>query len=175
MQAVFVQPLNRKLRDQFFQRPPMQLVQYDVTALRMLPDVVHRCDIRAAPAIDQRGPVGVDAPRSTPFGEVRDQAGAPVDHGAEHIEHQGFYGGYVGHNCAPRYFFAVIPGRATGSRGCAPDDRLRESPESITPAGSMDSGPAHPSRLLPTWTLILPNSGKPEFGGASRNDDLVCR
>src|ERR1043165_6774197 len=35
----------------------------------------------------------------------------------------------------------------------------------------MDSGPAHPSRLLPTWTMILPNSGKPEFGGASRNDD----
>src|SRR5258708_4955130 len=36
----------------------------------------------------------------------------------------------------------------------------------------MDSGPAHPSRLLPTWTIILPNSGKPEFGGASRNDEL---
>ena len=31
----------------------------------------------------------------------------------------------------------------------------------------MDSGPAHPSRLLPTWTMILPNSGKPEVGGAS--------
>src|ERR1035441_7162087 len=44
------------------------------------------------------------------------------------------------------------------------------SPESITTTGSMDSGPAHPSRLLPTWTMILPNSGKPEFGGASRND-----
>src|SRR3954454_2010599 len=36
----------------------------------------------------------------------------------------------------------------------------------------MDSGPAHPSRLLPTWTMILPNSGKPEFGGASRNDGV---
>src|SRR5258707_25602 len=35
----------------------------------------------------------------------------------------------------------------------------------------MDSGPAHPSRLLPTWTMILPNSGKPEFGGGSRNDE----
>src|SRR5713101_9838350 len=46
------------------------------------------------------------------------------------------------------------------------------SPESITTTGSMDSGPAHPSRLLPTWTMILPNSGKPEFGGASRNDSL---
>src|SRR6266446_3328867 len=46
------------------------------------------------------------------------------------------------------------------------------SPESITTAGSMDSGPAHPSRLLPTWTMILPNSGKPEFGGASRNDGV---
>jgi len=29
----------------------------------------------------------------------------------------------------------------------------------MTTIGSMDSGPAHPSRLLPTWTLILPNSG----------------
>jgi hypothetical protein len=44
---------------------------------------------------------------------------------------------------------------------------LGASPESITTTGSMDSGPAHPSRLLPTWTTILPNSGKPEVGGAS--------
>src|SRR5260370_38772470 len=29
------------------------------------------------------------------------------------------------------------------------------------------SGPAHPSRLLPTWTMIWPNSGKPEVGGAA--------
>jgi hypothetical protein len=36
----------------------------------------------------------------------------------------------------------------------------------------MDSGPAHPSRLLPTWTMILPNSGKPEFGGASADAQL---
>jgi len=48
----------------------------------------------------------------------------------------------------------------------------RASPESITTIGSMDSGPAHPSRLLPTWTMTLPNSGKPEFGGASQNDEL---
>src|SRR3954452_4054895 len=27
-------------------------------------------------------------------------------------------------------------------------------------------GLRHPSRLLPTWTLIMPNSGKPEFGRA---------
>src|ERR1700704_4458215 len=38
------------------------------------------------------------------------------------------------------------------------------NPESILPVVVMDSGPAHPSRLLPTWTMILPNSGKPEFG-----------
>jgi hypothetical protein len=31
----------------------------------------------------------------------------------------------------------------------------------------LDFGSAHPSRLLPTWTMILLNSGKPEFGGAS--------
>ena len=29
----------------------------------------------------------------------------------------------------------VIPGRANGSRECAPDDRLRASPESITTMG----------------------------------------
>src|SRR5260370_16151381 len=39
----------------------------------------------------------------------------------------------------------------------------------------MDSGPAHPSRLLPTWTMILPNSGKPEFGDASRNDGIASQ
>src|ERR1700722_207907 len=95
----------------------MQWVQYDVTALRMLPDVVHRCDIRAAPAIDQRGPVNVDAARSTPLGEIRDQAGAPVDHGAEHIEHQGFDGGYVGHLRSVRFPVCVIPGRAKREPG----------------------------------------------------------
>jgi len=42
----------------------------------------------------------------------------------------------------------VIPGR----------DEVA-SPESITTIGGMDSGPAHPGRLLPTWTMILPNSG----------------
>jgi shikimate dehydrogenase len=35
----------------------------------------------------------------------------------------------------------------TGLRKARPDDRLRASPESITTTGSMDSGPAHPSRL----------------------------
>src|ERR1700716_2509942 len=49
----------------------------------------------------------------------------------------------------------------------------RASPKSITTIEVMDSGPAHPSRLLPTWTMIMPNSGKPEFGGASRNDELL--
>jgi hypothetical protein len=47
----------------------------------------------------------------------------------------------------------------------------RAGPESITTIVCMDSGPAHPSRLLPTWTAILPSSGKPEFGCASRNDE----
>jgi hypothetical protein len=58
-------------------------------------------------------------------------------------------------------------GAPTGRRSAPPDDRLRASPESMTTTGSMDSRPAHPSRLLPTWTMILPNSGKPEVGGAS--------
>jgi hypothetical protein len=42
---------------------------------------------------------------------------------------------------------AVIPGRANGSRECAPDDRLRASPESITTIVSMDSGPAPKGRV----------------------------
>src|SRR5882724_1908796 len=48
----------------------------------------------------------------------------------------------------------------------------RASPESITAIGSMDFGSAHPARVLRTWAMILPNSGKPEFGGASRNDGV---
>src|SRR4051812_26883250 len=36
----------------------------------------------------------------------------------------------------------------------------------------MHSEPAHPSRLLPSRTMAMPNSGKPEFGGASRNDEI---
>src|SRR5215208_426289 len=37
-------------------------------------------------------------------------------------------------------------------------------------------GSRHPSRLLPTWATILPISGKPEIGGAPRNDGvLYCR
>ena len=39
-----------------------------------------------------------------------------------------------------------------------------------TPRTHRQSGAAHPSRLLPTWTMIMPNSGKPEFGRRSRND-----
>jgi len=62
---------------------------------------------------------------------------------------------------------SVIPGRANGRAKRGRDDRLRANRESILPVVVMDSGPAHPSRLLPTWTMILPNSGEPEFGGAS--------
>ncbi len=56
---------------------------------------------------------------------------------------------------------SVIPARANG------DDRLRASPESITTIVSMDSGPAHPSRLLPAWIMILPNSGQPRVNPSS--------
>jgi hypothetical protein len=47
------------------------------------------------------------------------------------------------------------------------DGERRVTYTEIERDGSMDSGPAHPSRLLPTWTMILPKSGKPEFGDAS--------
>ena len=46
---------------------------------------------------------------------------------------------------------AVSRNRHSGVPVCA-------GPESIITTGSTDSRPAHPSRLLPTWTMILPNS-----------------
>src|SRR5665648_684712 len=44
----------------------------------MLAHLIHRRGVNGAPAVDQRGPVGLDAPLLRPFGKVVDQAGAPV-------------------------------------------------------------------------------------------------
>ena len=85
------QPLDRKLLDQLFQRAPVQHVEDYIAVLGVLAHLVHRGGIDRAPAVDQRGPVGLDAALLIPFGEIRDQAGAPVDHGAEHVEHQRFH------------------------------------------------------------------------------------
>jgi hypothetical protein len=49
---------------------------------------------------------------------------------------------------------AVIPGRAEREPGIQNSARL------------WIPGLRHPGRLLPTWTMILLNSGKPEFSGA---------
>ena len=50
-----------ELRDQFFQRPPVQRVQDLIAAFGMLAHLVHRGRINRAPAVDQRSPVGLDA------------------------------------------------------------------------------------------------------------------
>src|ERR1700733_7028501 len=69
----------------------------------MLSHVVHRGGINGAPAVDQGGPVGLDAACFRPFGEIVDQAGAPVDHGAEHIEHQRLHVRNIGHDHSRSY------------------------------------------------------------------------
>ncbi len=61
LQVGLFQALNRKLRDQFFQRLPMQRVEDLVAEFGMLADLVHRGGIDRPPAVDQRGPVGLDA------------------------------------------------------------------------------------------------------------------
>src|SRR6185312_9807020 len=88
MQVCIAQSGNRQLRDQSFQRLPMQPVQDDIAALRMLPDLVHRRGVYCTPAVDQRGPVRLDAALVAPFAEIRDQAAAPVHDGTEHVEYQ---------------------------------------------------------------------------------------
>jgi hypothetical protein len=107
MQVGIGQPRDGELRDQFFQRLPVQRIQDLVAALGMFSDLVHRGLIDRAPAVDQSGPVGLDAAGLAPFGEIRNQAGAPVDHSAEDVEHQGFHRGKSRHARLP------IPARST--------------------------------------------------------------
>ena len=57
----------------------------------------------------------------------------------------------------------------------ANDKQVMKSSESIAADAVLQAQPAHPSQLFPTWIMILPNSGKPEFGGASRNDKNLSR
>ncbi|MGY2935725.1 hypothetical protein ACVWZ6_005327 [Bradyrhizobium sp. GM6.1] len=106
------QAWNRKLRDQFFERAAMQIIEHDVAALGMFAHVIHRSHVHAAPAVDQGGPVGADAAALRPPDEVGDQAGAPVDDGAEHVEDQGFDGGEVGH---VRFLFLLFVIRGLSS------------------------------------------------------------
>ena len=61
MQVGLIEAGNPELCDQLFQRLAMQLVQDHVAAFGMFPHLVHGCGIDRAPAVDQRGPVGLDA------------------------------------------------------------------------------------------------------------------
>ena len=88
MQVGFIQSRDLELLDQLFQRTPVQDVEDHIAALGMLAHLVHRGGVDCAPAIHQRGPIGLDAAPLGPSGEIIDQAGAPIHHGAEHIEQQ---------------------------------------------------------------------------------------
>src|SRR4029078_12808346 len=87
-QIVLVQSTNRKLRDQLFKGLPVQTVQDHVTSLRVLAYLIHRSSIDSAPAIDQRGPVRLDAALLAPVGEIRDQAGAPSNDRTDGVKNQ---------------------------------------------------------------------------------------
>src|SRR4051812_24731851 len=91
------EPGDAELRDQSLERRAVEDVENDIAALVMPADLVHRTGIETAPAIDQCGPVALDAAALRPYGEVVDQAGAPIDHGAEHVEHQRPDPGQIGH------------------------------------------------------------------------------
>jgi len=107
---------DRQLRDKFFQRLAVQRIEDHITILRILAHHIHRRGIDRAPAVDQRGPVGLDAPLLAPCGEIVDQARAPVDDGAEDVEHQCFYGRNVRHVdflvfVVLGFLLSAIPGR----------------------------------------------------------------
>ncbi len=78
---------NAELLDQPFQRTAMQLIERHKAVFGMPPHLIHRRHISLPPGIDQRGPIGGDAVRFRPAREVSDQTAAPIDDGAEHIEH----------------------------------------------------------------------------------------
>jgi hypothetical protein len=61
MQVGVIKAGNPELRDQLFQRLPVQRIQDHVAAFGMLSHVVHRGGIDRTPAVDQSGPVRLDA------------------------------------------------------------------------------------------------------------------
>ena len=82
-----VQPGDAELADQPVQRLAMQHIERCPGAFAV-PHPVHRRHIGAAPGIDQRRPVGREAACGAEIGQVLDQAAAPIDHRAEHVENQ---------------------------------------------------------------------------------------
>ncbi|GCC48028.1 hypothetical protein chiPu_0032469, partial [Chiloscyllium punctatum] len=60
IQVGFGQPVDAELRDQLLQRAAVQDVEDDVAVLRVLAHLIHRGRIDRTPAVDQRGPVGLD-------------------------------------------------------------------------------------------------------------------
>ena len=54
------------------------------------PHAVHRRRVGGPPLVDERRPIGLDPTLLAERAELGDQAAAPVDHAAEHVEHQGF-------------------------------------------------------------------------------------
>jgi hypothetical protein len=54
---------------------------------------------------------------------------------------------------------------AAAPAGSWPARPVSRRAESITTIGEYGFRTGAPSRLLPIWAMILPNSDKPEFGG----------
>src|ERR1700727_2921077 len=90
----------------------MQRIENDITPLRVLSHIIHGGGIDRAPAVDESNPVGLDAPLIAPCGEVRNQAGAPIDHRAENVEHERLDLRKIGHKASP--FTVFIPAAAAG-------------------------------------------------------------
>ena len=90
------QAVDAELGDQAVERGAVQGVERG-PGLLAFAHAVHGRVVGGAPGIDQGGPVGGDALGGGVGGEVGDQAGAPVDDGAEGVEHDchGLFGGHV--------------------------------------------------------------------------------
>src|SRR5262249_22911201 len=83
----FAHATERKLAQQFVERCAMQRVEMSPWLLAVA-HAVHRRVIARAPGIGELRGIELDALRARDAGDFSTYAGAPVDHGAEHVEHQ---------------------------------------------------------------------------------------
>src|ERR1700733_4400123 len=105
----------------------MQRIENDITPLRVLSHIIHGGGLDRAPAVDESNPVGLDAALIAPCREVRNQAGAPIDHRAENVEHERLDLRKIGHKASPflLFSFRAPRQRRTKVRNCAPKNSSR--------------------------------------------------
>ena len=92
VQFGFAGPDDAELRGELFKRPAVQDVEREEILLGFLAHLVHRRHVGLPPRINETGPVDGEIALAAPPCEIVDKAGAPIDDGAEHIEHEGFDG-----------------------------------------------------------------------------------